>query len=135
MVMLIASAARAEVRASLPLEGAYRTGRYMPVRLVVTNEAGSEITLRARGALPTQLALSGGKADAVIPLLTTSSSVSDVRWSGADGVEHALDLRMRALGDDERLVALAGADPASARALFPDKKVIAVPLDVTRPLL
>src|SRR4051812_14535153 len=56
------------VRISFPLEGHYRVGRYMPVRVAAAAaRPGASITLAADGAVPTELEPGGGKADTVVP--------------------------------------------------------------------
>src|SRR5579864_6347742 len=124
--------AGAGVNVSLPLEGYYRVGRYMPVR-VATTQPGA-FTLQAGGTMPTQIALPAG-GDAIVPWLAVSESAGQADWSIAGAVNQSIDLPLRALRDDERLVATASQDPSAAATLFPGMKIVAVPLDLSRPLL
>lgn len=124
--------ARGAVSVSLPLEGHYRPGKYMPVRIAVTDHSGV-LWLTAAGAVETQVEIPAS-GDAIIPWLGVSEALTQAHISEAAG-EHPLDLRLRALNEDERLVAIAGAGPEIAAILFPGKTIIPVSLDLSRPLL
>ena len=124
----------ANVAISLPLQGHYRPGRYMPIRISgQTDSAGDVLTLRARGALTAEIhPAENGRVDALLPWLSIVT-VSDVRWStsGSAG-EHAVNLPLHALDeDDDRLIGYAGADADALAPLFPGKKLIRVELDST----
>ena len=129
LALMIAPLARGDVTASLPLRGYFRAGRFMPVRLQV-HDVSTTITLSANGAVPTDYRASGN-SDVIVPWLPLLGSGGVPRISGAGD----LDFTPHALSDDESLVALAGEDAQNARLLFPGKKVIVIPLDLSRPLM
>ena len=122
----------AAVNISLPLEGHYRPGRYMPVR-VATTQAGT-IVLQGTGTMPTQIDLPQG-GEAIVPWLAISESPGQGRWSIGGAPSNTIDVPLRALHDDERLVATANSDAGAASSLFPGMKIVAVALDLSGPLL
>ena len=108
----------------------------MPVR-VATDGSPASVTLAADGAVPTELPAGEGKADVVVPWLAVKR-LANPRWSGAGSSGGAVDAALKPLGEDERLVAFAGAVAQPTRAasmLFPNQKVVTVSLDLGRPLL
>jgi hypothetical protein len=119
---------------SFPTEGRFRPGRYMPVRVQRDAGAGT-LTLEARGMVPTSLATNGAPDVVVVPWLAVSDSVTDARWTAADGGHHSIGTPLHALADDERLVAYAGTPPGDGKVLFPGKTIAPVELDLSRPLL
>lgn len=131
-VCAIAFPVRAGVAISFPLEGRYRAGRYMPVRIVGTGEIGA-IRIVARGAVTTELNASGD-VDLTVPWLVVSDSPGEPNWTSGSG-EHAIAVSFKPLTEDEALVAVAGVEPGGARELFGDKRVLPVTLDLSRPLL
>ncbi|MDB5299244.1 MAG: hypothetical protein JWO87_907, partial [Phycisphaerales bacterium] len=60
--------------------------------------------------------------------------IRDVRWSLSGAVDHAVDLPLHPLAEDERLIGYAGADPDALASLFAGQTLVWVPLDLTRPL-
>ena len=130
----LSDAGRAQVVVSFPLEGHYRPGRYMPVRIKGNGGKREQIELRAGGAVPTQARLASN-ADVVVPWLAISE-LREPRWSSPGEQDVPLQPALRPLGDGERLVAFTGPeDPTLAAALFPGKRLIAVALEPSRPLL
>ncbi|HZL38080.1 MAG TPA: hypothetical protein VFC78_22380 [Tepidisphaeraceae bacterium] len=118
---------------SLPLQGHYRAGRYMPVRIAAhANGAMDVLTLSANGALATEIPAANARIDAVIPWLAIRE-ISEVRWAMAAG-GHAIDLPLHPLEAGERLIGYAGGDPDALKPLFPENKLVGVSLDVTAPL-
>ena len=123
----------ADVAISLPLQGHYRPGRYMPVRLVGQMDSpDGKLRLAGTSALMTDVQSSNHRIDCVIPWLSIGN-VHDVRWS-TSGNDHPIDLPLSPLDEDDRLIGYAGADPDILAKQFPDKKLIRVPLDLTDPL-
>jgi hypothetical protein len=100
---------------SLPLQGYYRTGRYMPVHV-----DPSTTQLAADGILPT---LIESNSDTIVPVLITGSPQS-----------LSPSLRLKPLADDERLIAFDGDTQRFAQSLFPDEKIIAIPVNPSEPL-
>jgi len=123
----------AQVVVSFPTEGHFKPGRYMPVSLTLEKESSS-ITLEARGAVPTQVQPDAG-LKVVVPWLAVADSIDAPQWIMAGGASHLLDQPMHALGDNERLVALAGENGEIAGSLFPGKMIIPIRLDLSEPLL
>jgi hypothetical protein len=109
---------------SLPLEGYYRVGQYMPVR--VAGESG-EVVLSASGAVPTRIAGTPSVQEAVAPLLLMTSGAAEITATMNGQVVKSGPLR--ALAPDERLVGVTEGNEAFAASLFPGKKVITVPID------
>ena len=61
----------AEAAFSLPLQGHYRVGRYMPVHVSAqTDSANDPLTLRATGALTTEIETAHGHIDGIVPWLS-----------------------------------------------------------------
>jgi hypothetical protein len=136
LLALIAARCAAEVQLSLPLEGYYRAGRYMPVRVVVRGEGAGPLTLSADGAVPISLQLGGmGEgADVIVPLLVVSEPLGPISWSLPNGRSGRLEARLTSLGEDDRLVGYSGANAADAAPLFAGKTIIPISLDVATPL-
>ena len=132
-LLTFSSARAADVRLMLPLEGNYRAGRYMPVRVAASGVSGGSLTILARGAIPLVVDAPAGAVDTVAPWLAVRDSLGEVRWSDQFD-QHPVDIRLRALGEGEKLVALCGMDAAAARQLFPEQTVITVRLDPSQPL-
>jgi hypothetical protein len=124
----------ADVRITLPLEGNYRAGRFMPVHVTASGVRGETLTLAARGAVPVAVTAYGGNINVIVPWLAVRDSLNDPSWSDGSG-GHPLELKVRAASDGEKLVALAGEDAAAARLLFPNETVLAIRLDASQPLL
>jgi len=123
----------ADAAISLPLQGHYRPGRYMPVKVSAhLDSPADDFTLLARDALTTSVHGSSGRLEALIPWLTIGA-VRDVRWFASSG-EHAVTLPLQALEDDQRLIGYAGADPDALAATFPGCNLVRVPLDLADPL-
>lgn len=127
---------RSPVELSFPLGEHHRVGRYVPVRVILKTSGPSDpLRVEATGAIPIEIAPAGGAVDAVVPLLSVTA-LQDVRWTmgGAGGTQpHGF----RGLADDERLVGstATGADAdVLAGELFPDKKILTVPLNLADPL-
>jgi len=114
------SSCLAQQSSVLPLEGWYRTGRYMPVRV---HRGQSAIT--AVGALPTEIGADGG-AMTIVPLLVFANDVSDLR---IDGSPLAGDPPLRALSSHQQLVAVAGVGDRLATRLFPGESIVTIHVD------
>ena len=125
--------ASADVQISLPLQGYYRPGRYLPLRVQVKNESGRMLLIGGDGTVPTRMSLRDGAAQGVAPLLALSSSLDQVTWR-TDSSSGAAEQAMHALGADQMLVGVAAGDAESARRVFADKAVIPIRLDGADPL-
>ena len=132
LLSLLALPCAAEVQVSLPLQGYYRAGRYMPVRVVVRREKAGELTLSASGAVTTTLQLNGRAADAIVPLLVVRDPLGPITWMLPDGRQGRVEAELTPLGEQDRLVGFTDADAAAATPLFAGKSIIPVPLDPSR---
>jgi hypothetical protein len=133
LLLLWIPIARSAITVSLPTEGRYRPGRYLPVRLEHGAGQGS-ISLQARGTIPTELP-SPDSSDVIVPWLPVSDSAGDAVWKSADGGSHPVPTPLRALAADEKLVAFAGPQEDAAKLLFPGGTIVPIQLDESRPLL
>src|SRR4051794_14019635 len=75
-------ASAAEV--SLPLEGHYRPGRFIPVR--VSHAGSGQVQISAPGCVTTVIA-NPAEADVVVPFLAASDSVRALQISNVNPVE------------------------------------------------
>ena len=133
-LLLFPGPSRADISVSLPLDGFYRPGRYMPVRLSRSGSSCSAaIKLEARGAVPTQLELRNA-TPVIVPLLIVSDT-SPALHITADLSGAPPDLPLRALNDAQRLVALGGESMETARTLFPRQTIVPIELDLSDSLL
>jgi hypothetical protein len=124
-IMLLAPAALAQsFQVSLPLQGYYRVGQYMPVQV---SGAQGEIRITARGAVPTRVASGGTAPEVIVPLLMTSANATEVSVTVNREVVKAGPLRV--LQADDRLVGAFEGNEASAATLFPGEKLITVRVD------
>jgi hypothetical protein len=134
----VARSALDDVSVSLPLEGYYRPGQLMPVRLLAPNVPLQHvIVLSADGAIRTQIDPPGTSVDGIFPWLV----YSDQPRNPAVAIyteSKPLQLTFKPLAADERLVGIAAAqmpDDAWLQALFPGKRVISIRIataDLTR---
>ncbi|HZK82547.1 MAG TPA: hypothetical protein VFC46_15800, partial [Humisphaera sp.] len=123
----------ADATLTLPLQGYYRPGHYMPVRVSARCDSpGAVFSLRATNALTTQIKADGDTIDATVPWLSIRT-IRDVNWS-LGPADHPIELPLHPLEDDERLIGYAGADADALAPSFPGKKLIRVELNVADPL-
>jgi len=113
---MISSASGADL--SLPLDGYYRTGKYMPVRF---EASPTELRLVADGAITTEIQNPTG---GVAPFLIFQSPVRNSLFSQS----------LHELQPDEKLVGYAIDAPGVTEKLFPGERVIPLRLDPTNPL-
>ena len=133
----LAPLATAAVEISFPLAGYYRPGKYFPVRIASRGEPAGMLRMESLGAVGTEVPVggSGGQDQIVtVPMLAISSSLVDLHVSPPSGHVPAHIPNLIALTDDDRLVAMIGADDFVAHMLFPDNNVLTVPLDTSGPL-
>lgn len=115
LTLILAGSATAQLRVSLPLQGWYRPGRYMPVRVVGGVE---QFTITAPGAMPT---IGQGGNDLIVPFLCLQPSS---RLTVEGHTTSAADLRP--LDAAQRLIGVVDGDyPAD---LFPDAQNLSVRL-------
>jgi hypothetical protein len=115
---LLSIAAQAQT-VSLPLDGYYRPGAYMPVAV--------------NGATPVSIGATPGVASVaprsagVAPVYVYSATAERLQCGEQS-------LTIHALADDEKLVGLATHDEALVKALFPSNHIAPVELNPTNPL-
>lgn len=115
--VLLSAASRSRADVSLPLQGYYRPGRFIPVRV------SAATTLYGNGVTETRLELS----NLIVPVFVQDGA-RELR--GDDGSA----LSLRAVGPGERLVGFTPLAQAVSSALFTGEKTIGIPLDAANPL-
>lgn len=116
----------AQSTAALPLDGWYRTGRYMPIRI----EAPGTVTITADGAVPLQWH-PASNTSAIVPLLIFATDAKQLR---VDGSPLRGDLPLRPLSSHQQLVAVAGTGDRLATKLFPGESIVIIHADPLDPL-
>jgi hypothetical protein len=120
----------AQSSGSLPLEGWYRAGRYMPVRLDGNGLSGAGVkTIAADGAVPVECEGSGGSE--IVPLLIFTSTAGPLRIESSSVADAP---PLRALSSHQQLVAVAGTGDRLAEKLFPGESIVTVHVDPLNPL-
>jgi hypothetical protein len=124
---LIPLHAAAQVSVSLPFEGHYHPGRFMPVRIIAPAHQPT-IELTAHGALP--LVFENPKeGEAIIPFLPVSDSIKSFQVVGAQSVA------LVPVRDNQRVVAFVDSDPDIANTLYPGDQILPITLDLNHPFL
>jgi hypothetical protein len=98
----------------------------MPVRLM--GESASGLRISADGALPSRIDVVRG-GDIVVPFLPVSDLPSELTIDGKTVA------KLQALGERQRLVAVAEGDADAATVIFPTEEIVPVALDLNHPLL
>ena len=126
----------AQVKVTFPLNGHYRVGRYMPVRVTTTGAVTGPVVIRAEGAVAVSVAPRSTGVDTVVPWLA-AGEVRSPRWQ-AEGGGGAIDVTLTPVEPRQVLIGVAGVDvgasTAAAAGLFPGKEILAVPLSGTPPI-
>src|SRR5438876_9507657 len=78
ILMLLSIPATADVSISLPLQGYYREGRYMPVHIHTAEPTTGTIRLSATGAADTVLSVSNTTVDVILPMLVLRAPLSNL---------------------------------------------------------
>ena len=126
-LLVAAPVAHGDVRASLPLQGYYRPGMCMPVRVDgALPSHPPTVELMADGGLPTRLLMSEGQIDAVLPFLAARA----IDGVSVNGVK--VGTTLRALPDGVRLIG--AALPATRPSTAPVSESVIVPLDSLDPV-
>jgi hypothetical protein len=138
ILLALAPWCAAQVQVTFPLQGFYRPGKYMPVRVQSSAAASKPLVLRAEGAVTVSIEPGqGGKVDVVVPWLT-AAPLSQPRWEIPGTSAGTFDAPLTPLQDDQVLVGVVGYDVGAATSaaalLFPGRQVIPVPLTGTPPL-
>jgi hypothetical protein len=121
----------AQPSVTLPLEGWYRVGRYMPARLGRTENAASTpiSTISATGAVPTEFEFRGN-ASTIVPLLIYSAEAGQLAIDQSPFTNTPL----RALASHQQLVAVAGGGDRLSGKLFPGELIVIIHVDPLDPL-
>jgi hypothetical protein len=128
-LVCLTSTASAEIRVSLPLQGYYRVGHYMPVAI----EGGSgDITIGADGAVT--VTVTGVHTPRATALLLVLDRLGPVHYALAGAPPLTLNQTLTPLTDDDRLVICAPGAIGTARRLFPGRNVIGLDLAGGNPL-
>ena len=94
----------AQLDVSLPLDGYYRSGRYMPVLLRAgANAPLRDVRLDGQGIVPTVVSAQGGEI--VVPVLVISPSAREIVVRGA-GTAAPIRLPLRELPSDRQMIGL-----------------------------
>ncbi|HEX2974049.1 MAG TPA: hypothetical protein VHP11_17080, partial [Tepidisphaeraceae bacterium] len=121
---------RASAEISLPLEGYYRPGRYMPVHITADLPArDTPLLLQGQGVIPTQINTPPARLDVIVPLLPLDNTLRSLCYSTGQ-----TQSPLRALQPSQRLVGLVADDLNIAQQLFPNHTVIPLRLDPATPL-
>ena len=124
----------AQVQVTFPLQGYYRPGKYMPVRVATPAATAAPVVLRADGAVAVSVGPGAGPMNVVVPWLATGE-VRSVRWDVAGVGAGTIDAPLTPIDPGQVLVGIIGADAnasaAAAAELFPGKSVVPVLLSGT----
>lgn len=125
----------AQVRVTFPLNGYYRVGKYMPVRVTGTDTA-SPVVIRADGAVAVSVSPGHTGVDTIVPWLA-ADEVRTPRWESGRATG-PIDEPLTPVEPNQALVGVVGPDVGAAAEvaarLFPGKSVVAVPLTGTPPV-
>lgn len=126
-----------QVQVSFPLQGYYRPGKYMPVRVRTDMKAPAPIVLRAEGAVAVSVAPGSAAIDVVVPWLA-ADVVRSPRWEIAGEGGGAIDATLTPVEPGQVLVGIVSADvragTAAAADLFPGKTIVPLALSGSPPL-
>ena len=124
---------------SLPLQGYYHPGKYMPVQVSASPHSKDyRIELAAPGAITTYIRFEGGKLNTIVPWMPLDSRAQSLvcnvlPWTG----EPPTSTPLKMLTDRQRIIGYAGVDAASAvviaTSLFPGDELIPIPLSPSQP--
>lgn len=106
---------------SLPLDGYYHPGRYMPVRFEAAGVAGADVRLAAAGAVTTLIPTA---ATGVAPFLILGPPPNPLPFSQP----------LHELGESDKLVGFTTDVPAIAMKMFPPGTVVPVKLNSDFPI-
>jgi hypothetical protein len=135
--LVLCHAAAAEVTVTFPLQGHYRPGKYMPVRVTSTKPVTAPLVLQAEGAVAVSVAPESGPMNVVVPFLATEA-VRSARWEITGVGGGTINAALAPVEPQQVLVGIVGTDAAAATAtaseLFPGRSVVPVALVGTPPL-
>lgn len=121
--------AGSQVEVTFPLQGYYRPGRFIPVRIETDSTGDAPVVLGADGALTLSVALRGGGVDAVFPWLAVDT-IREPQWSIRGEGSGPVDVKLTPVEANQALVGVAGVDPDAGAELtsplFPGWTVVPV---------
>ena len=117
LILVISPQLHADTTLTLPLDGYYRVGRYMPVLV----DADGPVEIRAEGLLTTRVEKPARPV--VVPVLMLDRDLEDAGFSTT----------LKPLSDEERLVGVIGLATPDVGGLFPGREVISIRLDLSQP--
>jgi hypothetical protein len=126
---------------TLPLQGYYHPGRYMPVTVAVTPKTSDESTVGvfSPGAVGTYIRCAGERIEVTVPWMPMDERARRA-FCSIPGQRDELQAEpaLKPLGEHERLIAYAGVSPEAAKAmatiLYPRDTAILVPLNPAQPM-
>ncbi|HVT91070.1 MAG TPA: hypothetical protein VHD56_19615 [Tepidisphaeraceae bacterium] len=121
IALLMNGGALAMGEVQLPLQGWYRAGRCMPVRVQTVS---GPMRLQASGAVPIE---ASAEFAGIVPMQILADSAGPLTGTSAE-------LPLHSLGADQRLVALLGQANAPPDDLFPNQALIMLRLESSGPL-
>ena len=126
---------------TLPLQGYYHPGRYMPVRVIGEPAGGKPSGIMIRGDETVSCTLNsrtGEKIDALVPVMPIGAQTSQLHWAWLEQPGHYITPPLHPLSDRERLVGYAGVSSVDAaaitREIYPDCDPIREKLNPAQPL-
>lgn len=126
-----------QVQISFPLQGYYRPGKYMPVRVRTDAATSTPLVLGAEGAVDVSVGPGSAAIDTVVPWLA-ADVVRSPRWEIAGAGGGAVDATLTPVEPGQALVGIVGADTAAGTAaaadLFPGKTIVPLALTGSPPL-
>lgn len=135
MLCLTGQWCHAQPRVSFPIQGYYRVGKYMPVR-IAADAAATPVELRAEGAVTVSVGRGSESVDVVVPWLAVTR-LRGARWAGG-GASNDVVATFTPLQANEAAVGVAAADlaagAAAAAELFPGKSLVPIALHASHPL-
>jgi hypothetical protein len=128
---------------TLPLQGYYHPGRYMPIHVVATGQSKDQtVRIDAPGSLWTWVKTEGGHIDAIVPWLAIDDrprAAGALQWSFLPRIGSSpIQPPLKPLSEQQRLIGFAG--PSSAAALkiaagiYPGDELIPIALNPAEPL-
>ena len=137
LALCMCGTAVGQVQVTFPLQGYYRPGKYMPVRVRTTAAVPAPVLLRADGAITVSLDSGVGAVERVVPWLA-ADEVRAARWEVRGVGQGPVDAPLTPVKADQVLVGIVGANAAAstaaAAALFPGSEVVAVHLNEAVPM-
>ena len=127
LFMLPGALLRGSTQTSLPLQGYYHPGRYMPVGIQATiDDDRKDLILSADGAIDTHLRWSDGAISAIAPLLCCNDAATSARVHTPH--RNVAIPGLHPLADQQKLVVYLGADDHLADRFFLSHDIVAVTL-------